>query len=161
MRVLRVLLLCWTLLAPGPVAAFATRRPWGTAHKQLRSSTTDSTVVSQSNLDLLSERGRRALENLIQSDTDRVQQHVYGDWPEPGNEDEGKRQLAEQVRITIKSIFSHLFSNTVVGRLGRVVSRRIANLSFQGACIACRIGRRYQSFCRLSSRCTGRRDCHV
>jgi hypothetical protein len=34
----------------------------------------------------------------VQNDPDGFQAHVYGDWPEAGVEDEGKKQLAEQVR---------------------------------------------------------------
>lgn len=55
-------------------------------------------VVLSANLDLLSERGRAALTTLIEHD-DGAQKHVYADWPEPGTDDEGKRRLAEQVRM--------------------------------------------------------------
>jgi hypothetical protein len=56
--------------------------------------------VSSGNLELLSERGRKAILRLIEEDTDGAQRHVYGDWPEPGHEDEGKIQLADQVRTS-------------------------------------------------------------
>ena len=54
--------------------------------------------VSSSNLALLSERGRNAILNLIENDSEGAQRHVYGNWPEAGNDDEGKVRLAEQVR---------------------------------------------------------------
>ena len=63
--------------------------------------TVDKTVsspVSQANLDLLSERGQLAISKLIESDVGGYQSHVYGDWPEPGTQDDDKRRLAEQVR---------------------------------------------------------------
>jgi hypothetical protein len=53
--------------------------------------------VTSENLELLSERGKNAILSLIESDVDGIQRHVYGDWPESGIEDEGKKQLAEQV----------------------------------------------------------------
>lgn len=62
------------------------------------------TMVSTENLSLLSERGRAAVERLIAFDTQGGtphQRHVYGDWPPPGTEDEGKKQLAEQVSKSI------------------------------------------------------------
>jgi len=61
-------------------------------------STTES-AVSVENFSLLSERGRKALEALIAFDEEnnKAQSHVYQDWPEPGVEDEGKKQLAEQL----------------------------------------------------------------
>eukprot|EP00584_Thalassiosira_punctigera_P027924 CAMPEP_0172576630 /NCGR_PEP_ID=MMETSP1067-20121228/137818_1 /TAXON_ID=265564 ORGANISM="Thalassiosira punctigera, Strain Tpunct2005C2" /NCGR_SAMPLE_ID=MMETSP1067 /ASSEMBLY_ACC=CAM_ASM_000444 /LENGTH=750 /DNA_ID=CAMNT_0013369305 /DNA_START=706 /DNA_END=2958 /DNA_ORIENTATION=- len=57
-------------------------------------------VVSQSNWDLLSDRGRAALSRLILYDLSsghNGQRHVYGDWPEAGAEDDGKRTLADQI----------------------------------------------------------------
>jgi len=57
-----------------------------------------STAVSEDNLALLSDRGRAAIERLVQHDAeDGAQRHVYGDWPLPGTDDEGKKRLAEQV----------------------------------------------------------------
>mmetsp|Transcript_36124 Transcript_36124/g.84408 ORF Transcript_36124/g.84408 Transcript_36124/m.84408 type:complete len:415 (-) Transcript_36124:1534-2778(-) len=53
--------------------------------------------VSRENLSLLSERGRVALENLVDFDVDGHQSHVYGDWPDAGTEDNGKCALAEQL----------------------------------------------------------------
>lgn len=53
--------------------------------------------VSASNLELLSERGRKAVVGLIESDVNGAQRHVYADWPEAGVDDEGKIRLAEQV----------------------------------------------------------------
>jgi hypothetical protein len=68
--------------------------------------TTTSNVVNDfianENLSLLSERGRIAIANLIRHDDQyhNVQKHVYSNWPERGTDDDGKRKLAEQVRIT-------------------------------------------------------------
>ena len=58
-------------------------------------------VVLEANLDLLSERGRAAITNLMEHDTDGAQAHVYANWPDPGTDDEGKRLLAEQVRACV------------------------------------------------------------
>jgi hypothetical protein len=97
------------------VAAFATPQPDGTSgvvrrggrytHQHstfLRSSTTSTstprTVISDANLNLLSERGRRAVLMLAE---DEHQAHVVGMWPTAGTEDEGKRRLAEQVRACV------------------------------------------------------------
>lgn len=54
-------------------------------------------AVTPENLELLSERGRQAIVGLIENDADGFQKHVYGDWPEAGTEDEGKKLLAEQL----------------------------------------------------------------
>lgn len=59
--------------------------------------------LSSSNLALLSDRGRTALLNLVKNDIDGAQRHIYADWPEAGNDDEGKVRLAEQVRTRIFS----------------------------------------------------------
>jgi hypothetical protein len=56
-----------------------------------------SDVVTEENLQVLSERGRRSLLNLVEHDTDGAQAHVYGSWPAAGVDDEGKKRLAEQV----------------------------------------------------------------
>jgi UDP-sugar pyrophosphorylase len=54
--------------------------------------------VSAENLALLSERGRAAVLNLVRHDaSEGAQRHVYGDWPPPGTDDEGKVRLAEQL----------------------------------------------------------------
>lgn len=71
-------------------------------------------VVSVENLALLSDRGRQAVENLVQHDAaDGAQQHVYGNWPPPGTDDEGKKRLAEQVsellRVTVSAFCFLLF----------------------------------------------------
>lgn len=74
----------------------------------LHASTVDSTdveldamvekFISKGNWALLSHRGQGALLKLIQSDEGiDAQQHVYADWPEPGIDDDGKIQLAEQL----------------------------------------------------------------
>jgi hypothetical protein len=61
-------------------------------------SATISPVVSTENLALLSPRGRDAVERLIAYDVDGHQAHVYKNWPAAGEDDQGKQQLAEQVR---------------------------------------------------------------
>lgn len=61
-------------------------------------STTQQQIISADNLELLSERGRDAILRLIEVDIEGHQRHVYGDWPEAGKEDEGKKRLADQVR---------------------------------------------------------------
>jgi UDP-sugar pyrophosphorylase len=53
--------------------------------------------VSPENLKLLSERGRKSMENLMAQDTDGAQRHVYADWPPAGIEDDRKRSLADQL----------------------------------------------------------------
>ena len=48
---------------------------------------------------MLSERGQTSIQAMIEMDEGLgAQAHVYSDWPEAGVEDEGKIQLAEQVR---------------------------------------------------------------
>jgi hypothetical protein len=61
--------------------------------------------VSAANLELLSARGKQAVHNLIEHDVDSAQRHVYGDWPEPGTQDDEKKRLAEQVRHEIFNLF--------------------------------------------------------
>jgi hypothetical protein len=59
-------------------------------------------AISEGNWNLLSERGRKALDRLVQHDAvDGAQQHVYGNWPEPGTDDDGKVRLADQVRAVV------------------------------------------------------------
>jgi len=54
--------------------------------------------ITQDNWDLLSERGQKALSNLIHGDdVIQAQKHVYANWPERGTDDEGKRKLTEQL----------------------------------------------------------------
>ena len=56
-------------------------------------------AVAPGNWALLSERGRAAVARLATYDADAgSQRHVYADWPGAGEEDDGKRALAEQVR---------------------------------------------------------------
>ena len=69
----------------------------GTTSSTSLHATTAPTAVSEANLQVLSERGRTALQKLVDSDPDGYQAHVYGDWPEAGTDDEGKKRLAEQV----------------------------------------------------------------
>ena len=68
-----------------------------------------SAAVTPENLELLSERGRNAILSLIEHDVDGAQEHVYGDWPEAGVEDDGKKLLVEQVcrKISIKLSVLH------------------------------------------------------
>ena len=56
-----------------------------------------SDLVTQENLQVLSVRGRQSIQSLLEHDTDGAQAHVYGSWPAPGTDDEGKQKLAEQV----------------------------------------------------------------
>ena len=56
------------------------------------------TKISNENLSLLSDRGRDALQQLMDLN-DESQVHVYGGWPEVGVEDESKVKLSEQVRV--------------------------------------------------------------
>ena len=59
--------------------------------------TSAEAAVSDANLDLLSERGRKAVLSLVENDVNGSQSHVYGDWPEVGTQDEDKIRLSEQV----------------------------------------------------------------
>jgi hypothetical protein len=54
-------------------------------------------VVSPENLEILSERGRTSIENLMAHDVDSAQRHVYAGWPPAGTDDDHKRRLADQV----------------------------------------------------------------
>lgn len=57
-------------------------------------------IITQSNWDLLSSRGKAALSRLILYDVSsghHGQSHVYGEWPDVGVDDEEKIALAEQV----------------------------------------------------------------
>ena len=69
--------------------------------KQSASSSSNAVAtVSEENLQILSSRGRQALEKLMEFDQAEgklAQQHVYMDWPEPGTNDGDKKRLAEQV----------------------------------------------------------------
>ena len=60
-----------------------------------------SDTVTEANLSVLSDRGRLAVQNLVDFDEEGSQTHVYGGWPEAGVEDEGKKQLADQVRFCL------------------------------------------------------------
>lgn len=46
------------------------------------------------------------MQNLVDSDEEGSQAHVYGGWPEAGVEDEGKKKLADQVRLAMLSELS-------------------------------------------------------
>jgi len=62
------------------------------------SASVTTNAVTEANLSVLSERGRSAIQKLMQYDQEeKAQAHVYGGWPEAGTEDDGKSQLAEQV----------------------------------------------------------------
>jgi hypothetical protein len=56
-------------------------------------------AVSPENLQVLSERGRTSIENLMAHDVDGAQRHVYADWPAAGTDDDSKRSLADQVSL--------------------------------------------------------------
>lgn len=58
-----------------------------------------TSAVTDENLKLLSERGRKAIQTLMEFDQDGSQTHVYGGWPEAGTEDDGKKRLADQVSV--------------------------------------------------------------
>jgi hypothetical protein len=81
-----------------------------TAKAEASSQIAPSEMVSVENLSLLSDRGRGAVQRLVEYDADRSDQaHVYGNWPPPGIDDNNKRRLAEQVRscdLIFRSIFS-------------------------------------------------------
>lgn len=84
---------------PRPTFLYA-RRGGGGIHASTSSeaTTTVTDFISGENLALLSERGRLAIESLIRHDIEYgSQKHVYSNWPEPGTDDDGKRNLAEQV----------------------------------------------------------------
>ena len=55
--------------------------------------------ISTNNWNLLSEKGKLAIQNLIENDEGvGAQEHIYGGWPEVGIEDDGKISLADQVK---------------------------------------------------------------
>lgn len=66
-------------------------------------------AVSSENLDVLSDRGREAIINLIENNKDGSQSHVYSDWPEAGVQDDDKRRLADQVSVHLFIFFSFSF----------------------------------------------------
>lgn len=72
----------------------------GKSSSSLRASATSDTIA-EGNLKILSDRGRKAIQNLIEHDNDGAQTHVYGNWPEPGTDDDGKKKLADQVSSCI------------------------------------------------------------
>lgn len=63
------------------------------------SASVSSDLVTEENLKVLSDRGRKAVQNLLAYDADGSQAHVYGGWPDAGVDDNGKQKLAEQVRL--------------------------------------------------------------
>ena len=108
-------------------------QPRGGASSPLSSTTTTETsididigpsldVISTSNWELLSERGKAAISKLILYDMSsghHGQKHVFGDWPEVGVDDEEKIMLAEQVSVLCfaltgsSTLFPFLFVNKV------------------------------------------------
>lgn len=64
---------------------------------QLSASVESQIFVTSENLAILSDRGRQAVLNLIENDTNEYQKHVYSNWPPVGTQDDDKRRLAEQV----------------------------------------------------------------
>jgi hypothetical protein len=108
-------------------------------HASLSQTTSDTTTsstisdgVSVENFALLSSRGRAAIQRMIQYDQNNngeesspaAQTHVYGDWPPPGIDDDGKRRLAEQVRAKTQwagahpSVMKTLWNHSVGWRRG-------------------------------------------
>jgi hypothetical protein len=65
---------------------------------KLSASVESPVIVSSENLAMLSDRGRKAVADLIENDVNGAQKHVYSDWPAVGTQDDEKRRLAEQVR---------------------------------------------------------------
>ena len=73
-------------------------------------------VISKSNWDLLSDRGRAALSKLILYDMSSGhdgQKHVYTDWPEVGVDDDEKRMLAEQVSMLEVCLYIAFFVHII------------------------------------------------
>ena len=81
--------------APRP--SFTARASAACLNVAAASSSSSTIGVTAENLQLLSERGREAVLALMEYDSKLAQTHVYGNWPEAGVEDEGKKQLTEQV----------------------------------------------------------------
>ena len=91
--------------APAPAFGIRGGEKGTSLNASVEKEATASSPVSSGNLELLSLRGRTALENLIAFDEKSgAQAHVYGDWPEPGVDDEGKKNLAEQVCLSMSEI---------------------------------------------------------
>lgn len=87
--------------APRPSFTTTARASSACLHA-VASSSSSTMGVSTENLQLLSERGRKALLALIEHDSSTLAQtHVYGNWPEVGVDDEGKKQLTEQVSSSL------------------------------------------------------------
>lgn len=108
--------------------------------------TTQQQVVSAENLNILSEQGREAVLRLVQEDPDGHQKHVYGDWPEAGAEDEGKKRLADQVRNMKTNQESSMYctwdfsicvayrlAEYIASRFGQLLSGRPQKLPFQSS----------------------------
>lgn len=76
----------------------ATRKvsPLAASSSTTAATSTVTHTMDPANWELLSDRGRAALERIMEETLQ--QSHVYGDWPPPGTDDDGKRRLAEQVR---------------------------------------------------------------
>jgi hypothetical protein len=59
-----------------------------------------SSGLSMENYNLLSDRGKMAILNLICYDSEyHDQTHIYQDWPPPGTDDSNKIRLSEQVKF--------------------------------------------------------------
>lgn len=57
-----------------------------------------SSGLSMENYDLLSDRGKVAIRNLIRYDHEYQDQiHIYQNWPPVGTDDDNKIRLSEQV----------------------------------------------------------------
>lgn len=64
-----------------------------------------SSGLSMENYQLLSDRGKMAIQNLIRFDSEYQDQiHVYHNWPPPGTDDENKIRLSEQVIILFTKV---------------------------------------------------------
>jgi len=79
------------------VSSSSTTQLCAAASTSMEDDTMTTTTVSEENLSLLSERGRSAIQQLVNLG-DESQAHVYGGWPDVGMEDENKLKLSEQVR---------------------------------------------------------------
>ena len=89
------------VLTRGGSSSSAAAAVGGRTQLSASSSVEIPTAVTSENLALLSERGRQALTRFIEKDVEGYQAHVYSHWPEAGSQDDDKRRLAEQVRVTL------------------------------------------------------------
>ena len=152
----RSLLILWVLLR-STCGAFSLKRPTFSSTTALSSTTS----LDDPNLELLSARGKAALENLKEYDSElREQTHVYENWPPPGTSDEEKIALCEQVRFCIRTLRDESFllqqltpiiaiTMDSARRFGRLVPWWIAQLLVQSEKATGRIGVGHQSLFHL------------